>query len=302
MNVEMNLPYSGLVNGMGIPQGITLIVGGGYHGKSTLLEALEKGVYNHILGDGREFVITDETAMKIRAEDGRSIRQVDISMFIQNLPNKIDTTSFYTEDASGSTSQAANVAEAIEADCNILLIDEDTSATNFMIRDDLMQRVIKREHEPIIPYIERIRELYDKFGISTILVAGSSGAYFEKADVIIQMESYSAYDITEYAKKRSKKIYLKDTNMFVLRQINNKINTMVISMSLICLMLFMTISILSSALSIKNTMQRELVEMTPVDINLVKMANLPEESIHYGRKVTYTEAQREESKLSIKET
>jgi len=205
MNVEMNLPYSGLVNGMGIPQGITLIVGGGYHGKSTLLEALEKGVYNHILGDGREFVITDETAMKIRAEDGRSIRQVDISMFIQNLPNKIDTTSFYTEDASGSTSQAANVAEAIEADCNILLIDEDTSATNFMIRDDLMQRVIKREHEPIIPYIERIRELYDKFGISTILVAGSSGAYFEKADVIIQMESYSAYDITEYAKKEAKK-------------------------------------------------------------------------------------------------
>lgn len=207
MRIEMNLPHGGSVNGMGIHTGITLIVGGGYHGKSTLLEALEKGVYNHIAGDGREYVITDDSAVKIRAEDGRSISQVDISMFIRNLPNKIDTTAFCTEDASGSTSQAANVIEAMEAQSKVLLIDEDTSATNFMIRDDLMQRVIKREHEPIIPYIDRIEELYDEFGVSTILVAGSSGAYFQKADKIIQMESYEAYDITENAKAETEKYF-----------------------------------------------------------------------------------------------
>ena len=159
---------------MGIRKGITLIVGGGYHGKSTLLKALEFGVYNHIAGDGREYVITDSTAVKLRAEDGRSIKKTDISMFINDLPNGKDTTHFYTEDASGSTSQAANVVEAMEAKAGVMLIDEDTSATNFMIRDELMQRVIHRDMEPITPFIERIRELYEEEGISTVIVAGSS--------------------------------------------------------------------------------------------------------------------------------
>lgn len=207
MKTEMQLPHNGIVNGMGIARGVTLIVGGGYHGKSTLLEALEKGVYNHIAGDGREYVITDASAVKIRAEDGRSIENADISMFIRNLPNRADTKVFCTEDASGSTSQAANVIEAIEAKSMVLLIDEDTSATNFMIRDDLMQRVIKKEQEPIIPYIDRVGELYDRFGISTILVAGSSGAYFQKADSVIQMKDYEAYDITAYAKAETAKYF-----------------------------------------------------------------------------------------------
>ena len=152
MKVSFVLPHAGKIQGMGIKKGITLIVGGGYHGKSTLLKALELGVYNHIAGDGREYVITDDTAMKIRAEDGRSIKKVDISMFINDLPNGKDTTSFCTEDASGSTSQAANVIEGIEAGTSLFLIDEDTSATNFMIRDELMQRVIHREMEPITPF------------------------------------------------------------------------------------------------------------------------------------------------------
>lgn len=207
MKVEINLPHGGIVNGMGITKGVTLIVGGGYHGKSTLLEALEKGVYNHIAGDGREYVITDDSAVKIRAEDGRSIEKADISMFIRNLPNREDTKAFCTEDASGSTSQAANVIEAMEAKSTVLLIDEDTSATNFMIRDDLMQRVIKKEQEPIIPYIDRVDELYSEFGISTILVAGSSGAYFQKADTVIQMKDYAAYDITVYAKAETEKYF-----------------------------------------------------------------------------------------------
>ena len=203
LQVTMDLPHRGRVTGMGIKKGITLIVGGGYHGKSTLLKALELGVYDHIFGDGREYVITDNTAMKIRAEDGRSIKKTDISMFINDLPNGKDTVGFCTEDASGSTSQAANVVESIEAGASLLLIDEDTSATNFMIRDELMQRVIHREMEPITPFIERIRELYDEYGISTVIVAGSSGAYFHIADTIIQMDRYVPKDITEYAKKEA---------------------------------------------------------------------------------------------------
>ena len=203
MEVTLMLPHRGPVTGMGIPKGITLIVGGGYHGKSTLLKALELGVYNHIGGDGREYVITDASAMKIRAEDGRSIKKADISMFVNDLPNGRDTVSFYTEDASGSTSQAANVVEAIESGSSLLLIDEDTSATNFMVRDELMQRVVHRDKEPITPFIERARLLYEKYGISSVIVAGSSGSYFHIADYIIQMDRYIPREITEFAKKEA---------------------------------------------------------------------------------------------------
>lgn len=200
LKVEIDLPHHGRITGMGVPKGITLIVGGGYHGKSTLLKALETGVYDHIAGDGREYVITEDTAVKLRAEDGRSIRNTDISLFINNLPNQMDTSCFSTGDASGSTSQAASTVEGIEAGSTLFLIDEDSSATNFMLRDDLMQRVIKREQEPITPFIERARDLYEKAGISTIMVAGSSGAYFYIADTILQMEHYKAVDITEHAR------------------------------------------------------------------------------------------------------
>ncbi|CUX25889.1 ABC-ATPase domain-containing protein [Clostridium sp. C105KSO13] len=203
LKVTMDLPHRGKITGMGIRRGITLIVGGGYHGKSTLLKALELGVYNHIAGDGREYVITDDSAVKIRAEDGRSIKKTDISMFINDLPNGKDTIRFCTEDASGSTSQAANVIEAMETGAKLLLIDEDTSATNFMIRDELMQRVIHRDMEPITPFIERITELYEEYGISTVIVAGSSGAYFHIADCIVQMDRYVPRDITLPAKKEA---------------------------------------------------------------------------------------------------
>ena len=203
MEVTLDLPHHGPITGMGIRKGITLIVGGGYHGKSTLLEALELGVYNHIAGDGREYVITDDSALKIRAEDGRSIKKTDISMFINNLPNGKDTKAFYTEDASGSTSQAANVIEGMESGTSLFLIDEDTCATNFMIRDELMQRVVCREEEPITPFIERARFLYEVCGISSVIVAGSSGSYFHIADAIIQMDRYVPKDITAFAKKEA---------------------------------------------------------------------------------------------------
>ena len=200
LEVSFNLPNGGLIKGMGIKKGISLIIGGGYHGKSTLLRALELGVYNHIKGDGREFVITDNTALKVRAEDGRVIHNNDISLFINNLPNKKDTKKFNTENASGSTSQAANIIEGIESGTNTFLIDEDTSATNFMIRDDVMQSLVAREKEPITPFIEIVRALYEQKGISTIIVVGSSGDYFDIADTVIQMDSYIPYDVTEKAK------------------------------------------------------------------------------------------------------
>lgn len=200
MRQTLQLPHHGSISGMAIPQGITLIVGGGYHGKSTLLEAIQSGIYNHIAGDGREYVITDDTAVKLRAEDGRCVRNVDISLFINDLPNGKDTTVFSTEDASGSTSQAAAVVESIEAGARLFLIDEDTSATNFMVRDDFMQQVISRKKEPITPFIERVGDLYKKTGVSTIMVAGSSGAFFYVADHILQMDCYHTRDITASVK------------------------------------------------------------------------------------------------------
>lgn len=203
MEVVFTLPNRGELHGMGIAEGITLIVGGGYHGKSTLLKALEQGVYNHIAGDGREYVITDDSAVKLRAEDGRGIQKVDISLFIKDLPNGKDTKQFSTEDASGSTSQAANVVEAMESGSQVFLIDEDTSATNFMIRDELMQRVVHKDVEPITPFIDRVTMLYKKYGISTILVAGSSGSYFHKADQIVQMNRYVPVEITAFAKEQA---------------------------------------------------------------------------------------------------
>lgn len=201
LRMEVELPNRGRITGMGVPEGITLIVGGGYHGKSTLLNALELGVYNHIAGDGREFVVTDESAIKLRAEEGRFIKDVDISLFINDLPNHKDTHSFCTKDASGSTSQAAGIVEGMECGSSVFLLDEDTSATNFMVRDAFMQQVVSPDKEPITPFLSRARDLYEKAGISTILVAGSSGAFFHIADTVIQMDSYVPVDITKKAKE-----------------------------------------------------------------------------------------------------
>ena len=194
-------------HGMGIPRGIVLLVGGGYHGKSTLLRAIERGIAPHVPGDGRETVVSDPSLVKIRAEDGRSIRDVDVHGFIDHLPmpqgesQPRNTREFSSADASGSTSQAANIVEAIEAGATGLLLDEDTSATNFMVRDAKMQALIHPRDEPITPYLDRIRELYDVFGISTLLVMGSSGEYFTVADAVIEMKNYQPRDVSAEAKE-----------------------------------------------------------------------------------------------------
>ncbi len=186
------------VKGMGIRRGVTVITGGGYSGKSTLLEAIAAGIYDHAWGDGRELCITDATAMEIAAEDGRSVKNVNIAPFIKWIPGK-DTAHFSTERASGSTSQAANIMEAVNMGSRLLLIDEDRSATNFMIRDARMRELVKKE--PITPFTERVRELYERKGISTILVIGGSGEYLSVADRVYLMEDYRMHGVTEEAKQ-----------------------------------------------------------------------------------------------------
>lgn len=201
LQIEIELPHKGKMIGMGIPKGITVIVGGGYHGKSTLLKALEQGVYNHIAGDGREYVVADATGMKIRAEDGRSILHTDISLFINHLPAGQDTVDFSSENASGSTSQAANLIEAMEAGAELLFLDEDTSATNFMIRDKVMAKLVSDEKEPITTLLRHIRGIYKAMGISFIIVVGSSGDYLSVADLVLQLDHYKVKDVTKEAKE-----------------------------------------------------------------------------------------------------
>jgi predicted ABC-class ATPase len=200
LRVALEAPHRGRITGMGIPEGVTLIVGGGYHGKSTLLKALERGVYDHLPGDGRELVVTVPEAVKVRAEDGRSVVGVDISPFIDRLPMGRDTGFFSTSDASGSTSQAAAIVEAVEVGARALLLDEDTSATNFLIRDARMQELIRKDSEPITPLLDKVRQLHREVGVSTILVMGGSGDYFDVADTVVAMESYRPWDATAEAR------------------------------------------------------------------------------------------------------
>ncbi|WP_104041481.1 ABC-ATPase domain-containing protein [Vibrio hyugaensis] len=201
LQVTLHAPNKGYVTGLGIPKGITLIVGGGFHGKSTLLNAIERSIYDHIPGDGREYIVTDANAMKIRAEDGRCVHHLNLSNYINHLPMGKDTADFSTQDASGSTSQAAWLQESIEASASSLLIDEDTSATNFMIRDERMQALVAKGDEPITPLVDRIGQLRNELQISTIIVMGGSGDYLDVADTVIQMHDYQAVNVTEKAKQ-----------------------------------------------------------------------------------------------------
>jgi predicted ABC-class ATPase len=201
--VEVELPNRGLVSGMGVPGGVTLVAGGGFHGKSTLLSALSWGVYDHVPGDGRELVVARGDAVKVRAEDGRSVCGVDISAMIGDLPGGRSTKDFSTPNASGSTSQAANIAEAIEVGTSLLLVDEDTSATNFMIRDERMRELVRRE--PISPFIDLVRPLHRSLGVSTVVVVGGVGDYLDVADRVILLEEYAPSDATHRSREVTRK-------------------------------------------------------------------------------------------------
>lgn len=203
LTTRLILPSGRTVTGMGIPAGVTVIVGGGFHGKSTLLRALQLGVYNHVAGDGREFAIARNDAVTLRAEDGRAVTDVNISPFINNLPSGNNTRHFSTSNASGSTSQAAWLIEALEAGASTLLIDEDTSATNFMIRDEKMRALVPDSREPITPLIQRITGLTRNGETSVVLVTGGTSAFLDVADTVILMDAYLPHDVTEQAKKLS---------------------------------------------------------------------------------------------------
>ncbi|THV27609.1 ABC-ATPase domain-containing protein [Glycomyces paridis] len=200
MAAEFTLPHAGTVRGMGIGPGVTLIVGGGFHGKSTLLRALEAGVWDHVPGDGRELVVADRSAVKVRAEDGRAVTGVDVHAFVDHLPSGDDTRRFTTANASGSTSQAAAVVESLEAGARVLLIDEDTAATNLMIRDARMQELVAKDREPLTPLVDLVRSMADDHGVSTVLVMGGSGDYMDVADRVVLMDAYRPEDVTERAK------------------------------------------------------------------------------------------------------
>lgn len=200
LRASVSLPHAGDVSGMAIPRGLTLIVGGGYHGKSTLLEAIARGVYAHVPGDGRELVATDPSATKVRAADGRAVTGVDISAFISHLPGSIDTTNFSTENASGSTSQAASIIESLQLGARSLLIDEDTSATNLLIRDTRMRDLVAADKEPITPLVDRVSSLTGA-GTSLIMVVGGSGAFLDAADRVLMMDNYRCLDVTGRAKQ-----------------------------------------------------------------------------------------------------
>jgi predicted ABC-class ATPase len=197
--VEIALPHAGRVRGMGIPEGVTLLVGGGFHGKSTLLDAIAAAVRPHPPGDGRERVASRPDTVAVRTEPGRSVRRADISAFLFDLPSGERAADFSTERASGSTSQAAAVSEALEAGAGVLLLDEDSSALNFMIRDGRMQRLVPRPGEPVIPFVDRAREIYDRLGVSTVIATGGSGDYIEAAHTVIRMNAWHAEDATARA-------------------------------------------------------------------------------------------------------
>ena len=199
LRVSVELPNCGEISGMGVPEGVTLVAGGGFHGKSTLLSALSWGIYDHVPGDGRELVVTRPDAVKVRAEDGRSVAGVDISASIGGLPGGRSTENFSTTNASGSTSQAANIAEALEVGASLLLVDEDTSATNFMIRDERMRELVQKE--PITPFIQLVRPLHRVLGVSTVVVVGGVGDYLDVADRVILLEEYEPSDATALAIK-----------------------------------------------------------------------------------------------------
>ncbi|WP_461156182.1 ABC-ATPase domain-containing protein [Saccharopolyspora tripterygii] len=203
MRVTVHLPHRGEITGMGVPEGITLVVGGGFHGKSTLLRALEQGVYDHVPGDGRELVVARADTVKIRSEDGRRVHRVDVSPFVSHLPTGADTRDFSTDNASGSTSQAAAITEAVEAGAGVLLVDEDTAATNLMIRDARMQALVAKDAEPLTPFVDLIRPLHSTHGVSTVLVMGGSGDYMDVADQVLMLDAYRARDVTGRARELS---------------------------------------------------------------------------------------------------
>lgn len=218
--IEIPLLNGEYIYGMGIKKGITSIIGGAFSGKSTLLNAIENGIYNHIKGDGREYCITDDTAVKVSAEDGRYISNLNISSFFTKslVP---DIENFNTLVASGSISQAANIIEAINGNSRLILIEEDSSATNFLIKDEIMREIINADAS--IPFTDRIKDI-EKIGLSVILVTGATSKFLEYSNQIIKFEKYICYDVNNLDIKLKSKIDEEDDCNIPMWKSNRRIN------------------------------------------------------------------------------
>lgn len=210
LELTIELPDKSLVTGMGIQEGVTVILGDAYQGKSTLLSAIYEGIYNHVKGDGREYVITCESALKVSAENGRSVQNTDISFYLRNLPASVcNTKNFSTVSASGSTSQAAAVVEAIESGCQLMLLDEDNCANNFMYKEKRMREIFVKSST--VPFIDRAHALYIQYGVSAILAVGASAEYLDVADRALLIRDYEVYEFLDYEKVKDfdEKLYLR---------------------------------------------------------------------------------------------
>ncbi len=198
LEVSIELPNGGSVTGMGVKRGLTVITGPAFHGKTTLAEAIASGVWNHIEGDGRERVVTVRNAVTLESENGRWVSCIDLSQWIHGLPGGRDTRCFSTSDASGATSIFASLQEAVEAGAELLIIDEDSTATNALHRDQWAERITgKRTITTISDSAARLKEA----GISVVIVASGAIPLLSQADTIIVMDEYRPIDASWYRRE-----------------------------------------------------------------------------------------------------
>lgn len=188
----IDLGTLGRVRGLGIRTGVTAVAGAPYHGKSTLLAALAAGREDHPPGDGRELVVADASALQIQAEDGRRIKRQDLSLFFARLPGS-SPRDFSTTRASGATSMGASLCQGIAAGCRLLLVDEDTAASNFLTIDPLMRRLLGHALDGTTTLLELLPNLA-RAGVSTVLVAGSNSLSLAASDRVLLMEHYQPND------------------------------------------------------------------------------------------------------------
>lgn len=199
--VTVSLPHRGAVRGLGIRAGITVVCGGAFSGKSTLVAAIGAGVYPHVPGDGREYVATVPDAILLCGEPGRRIERVDVSAFFREVPQRHDVKAFAVEHATGVEAMAAATAEALEMRTGLVLCDEDDSAVAFLARDALMRQLIPGSQEPLTPLIDHLRPLWRSRGVSSIVATGGLGDYLAVADTVIVMNGFQP--VAETARART---------------------------------------------------------------------------------------------------
>jgi predicted ABC-class ATPase len=199
--VDVDTPNAGTVKGLGVPTGVTLIVGDEYSSRAALMRAIASGIYNHVPGDGREQVITVPDAVHVAAETGRSIQKVDISSMIP-AQSGVRSDAFSAEQADACSAQAAAMVEALEVGARALLFDESESSAAFLTQDTRLMGLMPEAGARVTPLSARARQLADDLGVS-IIVAGSASVaeFIPVADTILKIEAGRVSDVTDAAKK-----------------------------------------------------------------------------------------------------